>query len=119
VNATIKAMYRRLPRVEELPPESTVFITFTNGHYSDLMLNSVATLTALGLSVFVYCFDMQAVQLCKDMGIPYFTPPPGRFMEASDFRQDRAKFLDMGVHKPEMVLRLFEGVDDHLESVLW
>ena len=84
-------------------------MTFTNGHYSDLMLNSVATLAALGLPVFVYCFDVQAVQLCQDLGIPYFTPPPDRFMEAADFRQDQAKFLEMGVHKPEMVLRLFEG----------
>lgn len=110
VNETLKAIFRQLPRAEHLPRDSTVFVTFTNGHYSDLMLNSVATLAALGLSVFVYCFDVQAVQLCQDLGIPYFTPPPDRFMEAADFRQDRAKFLEMGVHKPEIVLRLFEGV---------
>jgi hypothetical protein len=109
VNATLKAIFHRLPRPEDLLPGSTVFVTFTNGHYSDLMLNSVATIAALGLPVFVYCFDQRAVELCTDLGIPYFTPAKERFMEAADFRQDRAKFLEMGVHKPEMVLRLFDG----------
>ena len=103
-------MFKRFPHPEALPPSSTVFLTFTNGHYSELMLNSLATIAALGRPAFVYCFDDAAVQLCKEYGIPYFQAPPDRMMATADFRQDAAKFLEMGVHKPEIVLRLFQGM---------
>jgi hypothetical protein len=93
----------------ELRPNATVFLTFTNRHYSELMLNAVATIAALGQPVVVYCFDEQAVQVCESYGIPHLQPEKSRLMQAEDFRQDRAKFLEMGTHKPEVVLSLFEG----------
>jgi hypothetical protein len=106
-----------MPRLEDLPNNSTVFLTFTNGHYSELMLNSLATSAALGVPAFVYCFDLVAVQLCQEFGIPYLQPEAGRMMESADFRQDRAKFLQMGVHKPEMVERLFSGKPDRKSTM--
>jgi hypothetical protein len=102
-------MFKRFPRPEALPGNSTVFVTFTNGHYSTLMLNSLATIAALGFPAFVYCLDMEAVKLCEEYGIPHFQTDRARMLESSDFRQDRAKFLKMGVHKPEIVQRLFQG----------
>jgi hypothetical protein len=107
-----------MPRLENLPKNSTVFLTFTNGHYSELMLNSLATIAVMGLPAFAYCFDSVAVQLCHELGIPYLHPEHGRMMESSDFRQNRAKFLEMGVHKPEMVERLFHGEHDSRSSIL-
>lgn len=114
VKLRLRAIFQRLPRPAELPRDATVALTFTNGHYSELMLNSLATLAALGLPAFVYCFDAAAVALCEDLGIPHFQPlDAARIMESADFRQDRAKFLQMGVHKPEMVERLFSGMCLH------
>lgn len=113
VKERLRGLFSVFPTADDLPPNSTVFLTFTNGHYSDLMLNSLATIAALGLPAFVYCFDDLAVQLCNDHGIPYFAAPTQRMMESADFRQNAAKFLEMGVHKPEMVQRLFDGLASH------
>lgn len=115
VKLRLRAIFQGLPQLHDLPRNATVFLTFTNGHYSELMLNSLATIAALGLPAFVYCFDKAAVELCEDLGIPHFQPPDAaRMMESADFRQDRAKFLEMGVHKPEMVERLFSGASVRL-----
>jgi hypothetical protein len=73
------------------------------------MLNSLATITALGFPAFVYCFDQMAVRTCQEYGIPHFQADAARMFDAADFRQDRKQFLDMGVHKPEMVQKLFSG----------
>jgi hypothetical protein len=111
VKKGLRTTFSRLPRSHELPSNSTIFLTFSNGHYSDLMLNSIATIAALGFPAFVYCFDEAAVAICRDYGIPFFSPQRERMMQSSDFRQDHAKFLEMGVHKPEIVLKLFQGTN--------
>ena len=103
VKQRLKAIFARLPPIHAVPRNQTVFLTFTNGHYSELMLNSLATIAALEMPAFVYCFDKAAVELCKEYNIPYFSADEDRMFESADFRQDRAAFLRMGVHKPEMV----------------
>ena len=105
----LRSIFSRFPALTDLPVNSTVWLTFTNGHYSELMLNSLATIAALGMPALVYCFDMAAVELCKEYGLPYFAPEADRMFNSTDFRQDRALFLQMGVHKPEMVMQLFRG----------
>lgn len=109
VKQRLQAAFKRFPRLADLPANSTVWLTFSNGHYSELMLNSLATIAALGMPALVYCFDEEAAALCEEYGLPYFAPPPSRMFNSTDFRQDRALFLQMGVHKPEMVMQLFRG----------
>lgn len=105
----LATIFSALPKIADIQPNATVFLTFTNGHYSELMLNAVATIAALGHAAIVYCFDQQAVDVCEAYGIPHLQPEAARLMQTEDFRQNRAKFLEMGTHKPEVVLKLFEG----------
>eukprot|EP00892_Ulva_mutabilis_P008482 jgi/Ulvmu1/6005/UM026_0131.1 len=100
--------FSKLPRIDEIEPGSNVFLTFANGHYSDLMLNAASLVADLGYPVVVLAFDQDAAAACEKHNLPYFHSSAR--MNTTDFRQDQSQFLHMGSQKPVAVLRLFEQV---------
>lgn len=104
----LKNIFSRLPKLSDVPPDSNVFLTFSNGHYSEFMLNTAALVAELGYPIVVLTFDKAAKENCEWYGIPYISSEEE--LDTSDFRQDRSNFLLMGAQKPLAVLRLFDQI---------
>ena len=47
VPAQLSPAWKRWRRVEDLPTDRLLFVSFSNGHYADLMMNWVQTLRVL------------------------------------------------------------------------
>lgn len=107
VKDRLRSLFAKLPPLAQLKPNASVFLTFANGHYAELMLNAVATIAALGLPAVVYCLDQEAVEVCLDHGIPHMQPDGNRFLPSGDFRQDTARFLESATHKVSLLLSFY------------
>lgn len=83
----LKSKFSRLPSLSEIPAGSDVFLTFSNGHYSKLMLNAAALVADLGFPIVVLTFDQAAQDTCTEYNIPSIRSSVQ--MDTADFRQDR------------------------------
>lgn len=84
---SLQTKFSRLPRLTEIPAGSDVFLTFSNGHYSKLMLNAASLVADLGFPIVVLTFDQAAEDTCTDYNIPFMRSSVQ--MDTADFRQDR------------------------------
>lgn len=59
--------------INDIPPGSTVWVTFVNGDekYRDLMINWAYHLRAVNVPHVVVAFDDVAASVCRDKGIPF------------------------------------------------
>ena len=89
VTSQLKQRFLKLPRLKDIRPGSNVFLTFTNGHYSDLMLNAAALVADLGHPIIVLTFDIESMETCVQYGLPYIRSE--QQLEPGDFRQDRCE----------------------------
>jgi hypothetical protein len=87
----LQSKFAQLPRLDQIPAGSNVFLTFSNGHYSKLMLNAAALVADLGYPVIVLTFDKAAEDTCREFNIPSIRSSIQ--MDTADFRQDRCSFL--------------------------
>lgn len=89
VNVLTKLRFKfsKLPRMADIPPNSNVFLTFSNGHYNTLMLNAAALVADLGYPIIVLAFDDFTAETCEHYGLPYMWSETR--MDSMDFRQDR------------------------------
>jgi hypothetical protein len=87
IEVQLRYKFRRLPKLQDIPPQSDIFLTFSNGHYSNLMLNAAALITDLGRPIVVLAFDGDTADTCKKYGLPYIWSEVR--MDSVDFRQDR------------------------------
>jgi hypothetical protein len=97
--ARLQAKFAALPRLDEIPPSSDLFLTFSNGHYSKLMLNAAALVSDLGYAIIVLAFDDAVTSVCEEYNLPYIRSDTA--VDTSDFRQDRyatVRFKDRHVH---------------------
>jgi hypothetical protein len=83
----LQRKFSRLPRMHDIPPHSDVFLTYSNGHYSNLMLNAAALVADLGYPIVVLAFDQAAAATCEKFNLPYMRSEAQ--MDTADFRQDR------------------------------
>lgn len=83
----LRSKFSGLPRLSEIPAGSDVFLTFSNGHYSKLMLNAAALVADLGFPIVVLTFDQAAEDTCTEYNIPFMRSSVQ--MDTADFRQDR------------------------------
>lgn len=83
----LRFKFSKLPALHEIPPQSHVFLTFSNGHYSTLMLNAAALVADLGYPIIVLAFDNFTADTCEQYGLPYMWSNVR--MDTVDFRQDR------------------------------
>jgi hypothetical protein len=89
---TLQHKFAQLPRLNQIPAGSNVFLTFSNGHYSNLMLNAAALVADLGFPVIVLTFDQAAEDTCIEYNIPSIRSSVQ--MDTTDFRQDRCGVLE-------------------------
>lgn len=87
IKEALQATFSRLPRLNQIPAGSDVFLTFSNGHYSKLMLNAAALVANLGFPIIVLTFDRAAEDTCTEYNIPFIRSSVQ--MDTADFRQDR------------------------------
>jgi hypothetical protein len=83
----LRFKFSKLPRMADIPPNSNVFLTFSNGHYSTLMLNAAALVADLGCPIVVLAFDDLTAETCEHYRLPYIWSDVR--MDDMDFRQDR------------------------------
>lgn len=91
LTAQLQRKFARLPRIHEIPAGSDVFLTYSNGHYSKLMLNAAALVADLGYPIIVLAFDKATEDTCETYGLPFMRS--GVRMDTEDFRQDRCTYL--------------------------
>jgi hypothetical protein len=101
----LRFRFKDLPQLPDIPPHSHVFLTFSNGHYSNLMLNAAALIADLGRPIVVLAFDNATAETCEQYGLPYMWSDVR--MDTVDFRQDRCScpaqvspFPEIAVHRP-------------------
>jgi hypothetical protein len=87
VKTQLRHKFQRLPSLHAIPPNADLFLTFSNGHYSNLMLNVAALVTDLGRPIVVLAFDNATAETCTEYGLPFIWSKVR--MDAVDFRQDR------------------------------
>lgn len=91
--------------LEDLPKNKTVLMSYTNGHYANLMINWALSCRRLGIPHFVAAIDDSAAEICQQHGIPYVMAEYGLGTES--FRKDiGGKFRKMGGVKTRLAVEL-------------